>query len=87
LAVGRVKALNADEQAAIAAASVTALMAAWGGPTPGAGRDLELDLQLTQIGLLASEIQVHQHPTVIRVHARRVDPPPMSIELYECVLR
>ncbi|MGA2826055.1 MAG: CHAT domain-containing protein [Streptosporangiaceae bacterium] len=55
LATGRVKPLSPSEQAALAAASVGPLFAAWGGPAPQPGRDLALDLQLAGLALLADD--------------------------------
>jgi len=55
LAAGRVEPLSTTEQAALAAASVGPLFAAWGGVAPQPGRDLALDLQLAQLALLADD--------------------------------
>ena len=55
LATGRVEPLSTSEQAALAVASAGPLFAAWGGATPRPGRDLVLDLQLTQLALLADD--------------------------------
>ena len=55
LATGRVEPLSPREQAALAAASAGPLFAAWGGAAAQLGRDLVLDLQLTQLALLADD--------------------------------
>ena len=55
LAAGRIEPLSPTEQAALAAASVGPLFAAWGGAAAQPGRDLVLDLQLTQLALLAED--------------------------------
>ena len=55
LATGRVEPLSTSEQAALAAASTGPLFAAWGGAAPQPRRDLELDLQLAQLALLADD--------------------------------
>jgi len=59
LAAGRVEPLSTSEQAALAAVTVAALLAAWGGTAPQPGRAGELDLQLTRLALLADD------PTVL----------------------
>ena len=59
LAAGRVEPLSISEQAALAAVTVAALLAAWGGTAPQAGRALELDWQLTRLALLGDD------PTVV----------------------
>ena len=55
LAAGRVEPLSTSEQAALAAVSVGLLFAAWEGAAPQSYRDLRLELQLTQLALLADD--------------------------------
>ena len=55
LAAGRVEPLSPAEQAAVAAVTASPLFAAWGGAAPRPRRDQVLDLQLTQLALLADD--------------------------------
>ena len=55
LATGRIEPLHTSEQTALAAASAGPLFGAWGGVAPQPYRDLVLDLQLTQLALLADD--------------------------------
>ncbi len=55
LAAGRIDPLNDDELAALAVATAGPLFTAWGGVAPQPRRDLELDLQLIRLGLLADD--------------------------------
>ena len=55
LAAGRVEPLSTSEQAALAAASIGPLFAAWGGAAPQPRRDPVLDLQLARLALLADD--------------------------------
>ncbi|HEU5159996.1 MAG TPA: CHAT domain-containing protein [Streptosporangiaceae bacterium] len=55
LAAGRIQPLSTDEQAAVAAASVGPLFAAWGGAAPRSRRDPTLDLQLARLALPADD--------------------------------
>jgi hypothetical protein len=53
LASGRITPLTPGEQATFAAGTLPRLFAAWGGPAPQPGRSEILDLQLTQLAILA----------------------------------
>lgn len=53
LAAGRLTPLTLDERTALAAVATSPLFAAWGGEAGWADRDGSLDLQLTQLALLA----------------------------------
>jgi tetratricopeptide (TPR) repeat protein len=55
LAAGRVQPLSATDQTALAALTVTALLAYWGGATPQPRRAQGLDLQLTRLALLGDD--------------------------------
>jgi tetratricopeptide (TPR) repeat protein len=55
LAAGRVEPLSDDDRAALAAASISPLFAAWGAEAGSSRRDRTLDLQLTCLALLADD--------------------------------
>jgi tetratricopeptide (TPR) repeat protein len=55
LAVGRIDPLTGDERTALAGVTIAPLFTAWGGEGGRSRRDAALDLQLTQVGMLADD--------------------------------
>jgi tetratricopeptide (TPR) repeat protein len=81
LAAGRIDPLSPGEQGALAAVSTGPLLAAWGGPAPGHGRDAALDLQLTRLALLADDPEATAACAPSAVTALRSGPAPDAFRL------
>ncbi|WAL98465.1 CHAT domain-containing protein [Streptomyces sp. Je 1-369] len=81
LAAGRLSPLTSEEQAALATVAAEPLYAQWGGATPQPTRSRDLDLQLTQLALVADNPAITADCAAEAVSALRQGPASIAAEL------